>query len=164
MKKLLLIRHGKSSWKDAGLADIDRPLNKRGKRDASLMAKRLRTMNILPDLMLCSPAKRATNTAKKFAKILGVPRKCIVFEKHIYEGDVATLLKTVQQIDDSHNLVFLIGHNPDLTSFAWKLAYFEGENIPTCGIVSVHFECDSWKDVNLGMGKVMFFEYPRMHV
>jgi phosphohistidine phosphatase len=164
MKKLLLIRHAKSSWKNTVPADTERPLNKRGKKDASLMAKRLKTMNILPDLMLCSPAKRAASTAKKFAKILDVPRKRIVFEKLIYEGDVAMLLKTVQQIDDSHNQVFLFGHNPDLTSFAWKLAYFEGENIPTCGIVCIHFECDSWKDVDLGMGKVMFFEYPKMHV
>ena len=164
MKKLLLIRHAKSSWKDSALADIERPLNKRGKSEAPLMAKRLKKLNILPDLILCSPARRAVSTAKKIAQVLEVPRKAIVYERLIYQGDASMLLKMVQQIDDSYNQVFLIGHNPDLTSFAWKLALFEGENIPTCGIVSIHFECDSWKDVQHGMGKVMFFDYPKMHL
>ena len=70
MKKLYLIRHAKSSWKDITLDDFDRPLNKRGKTDAPFMAQKLKDKNIYPDIIISSPAKRAKSTAKAFKKNL----------------------------------------------------------------------------------------------
>ncbi|HID69647.1 MAG TPA: hypothetical protein EYP35_04115 [Desulfobacterales bacterium] len=70
MKHLLICRHAKSSWKDPSLADFDRPLNKRGKRDAPQMGKMLVSHGIFPDLIVSSPAKRAKKTALRLAKEL----------------------------------------------------------------------------------------------
>ncbi len=68
MKTLYIIRHAKSSWKDTTLDDFDRSLNKRGKLNAPLMGDRLKSKNIVPDLILSSPAKRAKKTAKIIAE------------------------------------------------------------------------------------------------
>ena len=75
MKTIILVRHAKSSWKDPGLDDFDRPLNKRGKRNAPFMGGKLKKRDILPDLVLSSPAKRAKKTAIAVAKALGYPKK-----------------------------------------------------------------------------------------
>jgi len=83
MKRLYLLRHAKSSWKDLTLSDFDRPLNKRGKRDAPLIAKKLKEKGIRPDIIISSPAKRARKTAKIFAKTLHVALKT---EEKLYEA------------------------------------------------------------------------------
>jgi phosphohistidine phosphatase len=75
MKTLILVRHAKSSWKNISLDDFDRPLNKRGKKDAQLMGKKLKERQVVPDLILSSPAKRARKTAKAFAKAIAFPKK-----------------------------------------------------------------------------------------
>ena len=79
MKTIILVRHAKSSWKNPRLDDFERPLNKRGRRDAPLMGEKLKERQILPDLILASPAKRARKTADLIAKAIGYPRKNIQF-------------------------------------------------------------------------------------
>ncbi len=83
MKTLLLVRHAKSSWDVAGLDDLERPLNERGKKDAPEMAKRVKERNIHPDIFLSSSAKRAYKTAKLFAKEFGLAKSEIVLEKKL---------------------------------------------------------------------------------
>ena len=80
MKKLFLVRHAKSSWADPSLADLDRPLNKRGLRDAPFMAKLLKGRGVQPDRILSSPANRAFTTASYFAEALDIPSKEIDIE------------------------------------------------------------------------------------
>jgi phosphohistidine phosphatase len=78
MKTIILVRHAKSSWKDLSLDDFDRPLNKRGKINAPLMGEKLKERQIMPDLILSSPAKRARKTATTIAKKIGYPKKKII--------------------------------------------------------------------------------------
>ena len=99
MKHLYIIRHAKSSWKDFSLSDFDRPLNKRGKKDAPFMGKILREQNIQADIMISSPALRAKTTALSIAQEIRYQSE-IVFDQNIYESSVETLdtiLKSISQ-------------------------------------------------------------------
>ena len=162
MKRLYLIRHAKSSWNEPDLADIDRPLNKRGKRDAPFMGKRLKEGHrVNPDIIISSPAKRALRTAKIIAKEINYPKEKIEIKDSLYGSGVEAMLNVIQYLDDSLNEVMLFGHNPDLTSLANYLSNHEVDNIPTCGIFCVDFDVKSWRDVEGGKGIFKFFDYPK---
>ncbi len=165
MKRLYLIRHAKSSWNELDLADIDRPLNKRGKRDAPFMGKRLKEGHKAnPDLILSSPAKRALRTAKIIAKEIDYPKGKIEIKDSLYGSGVQGMLNVIHYLDNSLNEVMLFGHNPDITSLANYLSDQNFDNIPTCGIFCVEFDIQSWKDVKEGKGIFKFFDFPKMHV
>ncbi|MBD3307013.1 histidine phosphatase family protein [candidate division KSB3 bacterium] len=163
MKRLYLIRHAKSSWKDQSLADFDRPLNKRGKRDAPFMGQRLASYQVTPDLLMSSPAKRALTTAKTIAEEIGYPPTAIVTEPSIYGAGAASLLTVIQAIKDAAHEVMLVGHNPGLTTLAESLTNTMVDNIPTCGIFCVDLPVESWTEVTEGIGTVVFFDYPKKH-
>ena len=164
MKRLFLIRHAKSSWDEPDVADIDRPLNNRGKRDAPVMGERLKKEHkAKPDLILSSPAKRALRTAKIIAKEIDYPEGKIEIKDSLYGSGVQAMLNIIQYLDGSLNEVMLFGHNPDLTSLANFLSNHEVENIPTCGVFCVDFDIESWKEVEGGKGIFKFFDYPKRH-
>jgi len=161
MKILYLIRHAKSSWKHPELDDFDRPLNKRGERDAPDMGQRLADKEISPDLMLSSPANRAITTCKTIAKALDYPEEAIETNEKIYLASTSELLETVQQVDDTWNTVFLFGHNPGFTDFANRLTNEYLDNIPTCGVFVIQFDVDSWAKMGFGKGNKVFFDFPK---
>ncbi|HUL12986.1 MAG TPA: histidine phosphatase family protein [Methylococcaceae bacterium] len=160
MKNLILIRHAKSSWDDAALSDLERPLNKRGKRDAPLMGRLLKQKGLLPDLILASPAKRSRKTAIKIAGEVSYPKDKIATRKAIYLQGVPGLIELIGGLADDHNRVFLIGHNPDLTDLANRLTGSNIANIPTCGLVSIEFSVASWREIHEGGGVLALFERP----
>lgn len=159
MKKVYLIRHAKSSWKELFLDDFERPLNKRGKSDAPIMGARLQEKKVMPDIILSSPAKRAKTTAEIIAKKIDFQKK-IEFHEEIYEASVATLHKLLTQIADKKSVVFLFGHNPSLNELAQKYINLN-ENIPTCGVVEIEFDCDSWADISAKNARLVSFDYPK---
>lgn len=160
MKKLYLIRHAKSDWSDDTLNDFDRPLNKRGYKNAPFMAKLINSKLIKPDIILSSRAKRAKQTATFFQKEFGLEK--VSFKDKLYESSLSTLLNILKQIKDKHNTVFLVGHNPSLNSLAYNLCAFE-ENIVTCGILEIEFDINSWSDISYETGKLISFEYPKKY-
>jgi phosphohistidine phosphatase len=164
MKNLIVIRHAKSSWDDPALADIDRPLNKRGKRDAPLMGGILKFRELAPDRIISSPAKRARKTAKLIAAGVGCDAGTIDVRERIYMQGVPALIELVQELDDAWKRVYLVGHNPDLTELVNRLAGEGIDNIPTCGVASIEFEVDSWAHVMAGAGRLAFFDYPKRHL
>ena len=117
MKILILVRHAKSSWKNAYLLDIDRPLNKRGQRDAPVMGKRLAERDSTPDFLISSPATRALTTAEIIAQEIEYPVEDIVVDERIYGADVDDWLEIVQDLDDGWDCVMCFGHNPGITDF-----------------------------------------------
>lgn len=159
MKKLYIIRHAKSSWKDSTLDDFDRPLNKRGKLDAPFMGTRLKEKNIMVDLIISSPALRAKTTAEIIAKKINYT-KAILFKKDIYEVGTHAIKKILKKIDNDNNIVFLFGHNPDLNMLAEEYVDFD-ENIPTCGVVEIEFDCERWADISAINAKLISFDYPK---
>lgn len=163
MKTLVLIRHGKSSWKDKNLKDIERPLKKRGLADGSLMTKVLKERQIIPDLIITSPAARALETAKILASEYSMDTNQIVTESRLYMESKGKLLKEINKIDEKFNTVFLISHNPAITDLANTLTGEEIKNIPTSGAFAVQFENITWAEVDKTKGKKTFFEVPKNH-
>lgn len=162
MKKLYLIRHAKSSWNDLNLDDFDRPLNKRGKHDAKLMGERLKSKQIKPDLIIASPAKRASITANSIAKKIGYDLEKIDYQETIYEASLNNLLSILKSIDNKNDVVFLIGHNPSLNSLLDYLVESHNiENIVTTGIVEIELDVERWGEIDEDSGEVVLFEFPK---
>jgi len=165
MKKLYIIRHAKSSWKDITLSDYDRPLNKRGKHNSLFMGKLLAKQGVLPDTILSSSAKRAYTTAKNIAKEIGFSKQKIHFTSDIYEASVSDLLELIQSINNKHKIAFLIGHNPALNMLLDYLApRHDIENIVTTGIVELELDIDKWCKLSSKNIRVLSFEYPRKYL
>lgn len=159
---LTLIRHAKSSWSDDSLDDFDRPLNKRGKRDAPFMAERLATRGVMPDALVSSPARRAAATANKLAKGIAFGKDSIAWMEEIYHASVPELLAVIHSFDPAWRHVWLIGHNPGLTDLVNSLDAKAGiDNISTCGVVEIELDVNAWSDVTPGDGRVSSFDYPK---
>ena len=120
IKKLYIIRHAKSDWSDDTLKDFDRPLNKRGLKNAPFMGSLLKNKNINPDLILSSPALRAITTAEIIANRVEYKNN-IETNKSIYETPYSTLEKIIYEIDDKNNSVFFL---PNLHIQTPILCYF----------------------------------------
>src|SRR5690606_23560775 len=162
MKTLYLVRHAKSSWDNLSLADFDRPLNKRGERDAPEMGKRLALRNIKPQLMLSSPANRAYTTARKIAEALRIPEKSIKTDEALFHADAQEILKVIGRQDDAVESLMVFGHNPGFTDLVNFLKYdYNIDNLPTCGIVAFNIETTSWKNIKKGKAEQLFFDYPK---
>jgi phosphohistidine phosphatase len=161
MKTLYVIRHAKSSWDDPTLSDFDRPLNKRGLKDAPEMGKRLHKSPVAPDLLLSSPAERALATCTIIADEIGYAKIKIKTERNLYHADDAQILSTVQALDNKHSVVWIFGHNPGLTDFVNLIANAGIDNIPTSGVVACTLNISSWVEATSGKGVVTFFDYPK---
>jgi phosphohistidine phosphatase len=161
MKTLTLVRHAKSSWHDTNLSDRERPLNKRGLRDAPIMARRAVEVGIRPSLIVASPAVRAWTTAKIFAMELGYPVEFLQREDDIYLASLDRLLDVVASQDAGFNHLMLFGHNPGLTDFANYLSPGLTNNLPTAGIVSVEFDRDDWILFEKPAIELLVYDYPK---
>lgn len=159
MKKLVIIRHAKSDWKDTTLDDFDRPLNERGLKNAPFMGKFLSHKNIIPDTIISSPALRTMQTAELIAKEVSY-EKAIIPNQYIYEAYVNTLQEIVSFIYDENEVVFLVGHNPGVSALAYMLCDLK-ESIPTCATVEIDFECDSWGDVSKENSTLVSYDFPK---
>jgi phosphohistidine phosphatase len=164
MKTLYITRHAKSSWKHLELKDIERPLKRKGKQDAELIAERLRKDHIHPEYFLSSPAVRAHETAKIFSKILDYPKNKIEINSSIYGATNEELHTLILGIDNQFNSVILFGHDPALCNFVTFLTKQRYEKIPTSGVVAIEFQADNWNQIQPHSGKVQFFIYPKMFV
>ena len=163
MKNLFLTRHAKSSWSNPGLADIDRPLNERGKKTAPFMGKLIVDKGEKPELLISSPANRALSTAKAFGEVMGLVENDIIVNRAIYGAGAQQLLELVQNQDDLHKSIMLFGHNPTFTSFVNMLTGSDIMNVVTCGVVRIDFEYSSWADIDFGSGRLVYYEYPKKY-
>lgn len=145
MKTLLILRHAKSSWGDPALADIDRPLNKRGKRDAPRMGRLLRSEDLVPDLILASPARRAQKTAEAVADESGYAGE-IATQPDFYPGDPEAYLQALRALPDEYQRVMVVGHNPGLEELVDALA---GESValPTAALAQISLPVEHWSEV-----------------
>jgi phosphohistidine phosphatase len=160
-KRLTLLRHAKSSWNNPGLDDRDRPLNKRGERDAPMMGQRLLKKETRPSLILTSPAKRARQTARLIAREIGYPREFLQTEHELYLADPGTMLAIIAQQDNAFNDIVLCAHNPGITDLANRLSGASIDNVPTCGMVFLEAEISSWDEINTSRCTLAEFDYPK---
>lgn len=161
MKTLFLVRHAKSSWADPTLADRDRPLNDRGRRDAPEMGRRLAARGLDPDALVSSPAVRARTTAEVVAGALGRDPGSIALDERVYGAGPSTLLDVVRGFRDEWETVLLFGHNPGFTDLANELGDRDFDNVRTCGVVEIAFDVDRWADVRRGLGRTVSADDPK---
>ncbi|MEZ5017812.1 MAG: histidine phosphatase family protein [Flavipsychrobacter sp.] len=162
IKRVVIVRHAKSSWANAGLADFDRPLNDRGNHDAPMIGKRLKALGVQPELIISSTAKRARQTAKKISSELGYKKEDILLLDKLYHCHPDTFEEVIYGIEDSVKTVIIVAHNPGITLFVNSLSYqFSSANIPTCGVVVAEFTAKNWNEFNRVEKQVVIFEYPK---
>jgi len=160
MKELILVRHAKSSWKSAGVSDFDRPLNKRGSHDAPIMGRRLADLDIVPDIIVSSPAKRAIDTAEILAAEMGLSGNLLLPDIQIYAASASGLIRVVRQLDDGWNRVMMVGHNPGMRDVGVLLAGDMIGAFPTCAMLSMELNVDHWSMISPACGRVIFSNTP----
>ena len=160
-KTLFLVRHAKSSWKDADIDDIDRPLNKRGLRDAPKMGMHLAGFETKPDVIISSPAVRAITTDKLIWNELGYESSNNKTEKRFYTFDSQSLLKAIQKINNKFQVVMVVGHNPAITVLVNQLTNSNINNVPTCGVAILGFPINGWKEIKNEKGELIEYFYPK---
>lgn len=161
MKKLLLVRHAKSSWNEPSQSDFDRPLNDRGHKDAPRMAKRLLKENISIDAFVSSPAVRALTTAEYFAEAYDVKKKKVIQEPSLYLAEPKVFFNIISKLDDDYKTVAIFSHNPGISEFVNQLGVARVDDMPTCAIFGVQADVKSWKDFESAEKKFWLFDYPK---
>jgi phosphohistidine phosphatase len=163
MKIITIVRHAKSSWKDMSLPDRKRPLNKRGRRDAPEMGRRIREHGVRPSLIITSPATRAWTTAKIIAREINYPKEFLQREDGLYLASLDDILDIVMAQDNGFNNMMVVGHNPGLTDFANFLVPGLTDNLPTAGVVSVEIDQDDWSLYERPKSKLLVHDYPKLN-
>jgi len=148
MKTLLLLRHAKSSWKDDGLTDHDRPLNERGKRDAPRVGQLLAELGLQPGVVLSSTAVRARKTAKSVVKNSGLD-VAIELLPELYLADPTTYLEIVHRQPDAIDCLLIVGHNPGIAELLFVLTEHD-DDFPTCALMQIEAEISSWRELARG--------------
>ncbi len=161
MKTLTIVRHAKSSWKHRELSDRERPLNKRGQRDAPKMGERIAAAGIRPSLIISSPAVRAWTTARLIATALGYPVEFLQREPDLYLASLKDLLDVVAAQDNGFNNLMVVGHNPGLTDFVNYLSPGLTGNLPTAGVVSVTIDQDDWNLAEQPQTELVLHDFPK---
>lgn len=163
MKTLFIIRHAKSSWEYDALHDLERPLTDRGMTDALRMAGLMREKNVHPGIVITSPALRALTTARVFSDLLGYDKNKIILHADLYFKEISDILQVVREKGAQHDVVFIFGHNPTLSNLAHACTGTFTDMLPTCGIVAVNFNVESWHLIELTKGNLALFEYPKKY-
>ena len=160
MKNLLLMRHAKSSWKDDSLEDHERPLKKRGRKDAKRIAKVILKHDLVPDLILSSSAVRSRETVDIIVKKLDYKNK-VEFSDTLYMGEPQDFIDALCNLPNEHNTVMIVGHNPGLEAYL-QIIDGEIESVPTAGLGYLVLVIDDWKDISLDtMGDLIGFWKPK---
>jgi phosphohistidine phosphatase len=166
MRRVYLLRHAKSSWKDGSLPDRDRPLAGRGRRAAKAMAGHLERERIRPDLVLCSPARRTRETLERVEGALG-ERVETRIEEALYGAGEAELLACLEALPQEVGSVMLIGHNPGVEEVALALASEGAElarmrdKFPTAALATIELPADRWSAIERGSGELVEFVRPK---
>lgn len=158
MKKIILVRHAKSSW-EYDVIDHERPLNDRGISDAEMVSKALKNNAINVDLILSSNSVRTTATSNIFISNLNLHDTNIRYDYDLYDFAGSNLIQVIKACDDSVNCLMLFGHNHAITAFVNTFGNKYIDNVPTCGVVIIEFSITSWKDLN--KGKTLKTLFPR---
>lgn len=169
MKRLVLLRHFKSSWHEAGMADHDRPLAPRGQHDATLMAETMIARGLTPDRILCSPARRTRETLAALEAVIGAMSEITAFVDELYSGPEIDYRAIIATMGGDADRLMLIGHNPRIHATALALVGAGNRDArahlahkyPTGALTMIEFAADNWPGAAEGGGKLAAFIRPR---
>jgi phosphohistidine phosphatase len=165
MKRIYLLRHAKSSWKDTSLPDHDRPLAGRGRRSADAIARHLRDQVVEPDLVLCSSARRARETLDRIEPVLA--SATVVVDRDLYAAGAPALLDRLRRVPDTVDSVMVIGHNPDLQELALELARPSrtkselAAKYPTAALATLELSASAWRELDRDTADLVALVRPR---
>ena len=165
MKTILLLRHAKSDRDNPTLADFERPLAKRGLKDAPRMGAVLSSFEIVPDRILASPARRAKETAQLVAEACGY-KKAIEWHEAFYGGNAEDLIVALQRLPNSMEQVLLVGHNPTMEETVSALISGDERQpiitMPTAALACLQVDVRDWAELEPGEGVLQWFLIPRL--
>ena len=161
MKTLVIVRHGKSSWDNAGLSDHQRPLSKRGLKDAPVMGTRLAEYGPPVDRVISSSATRALTTAELVTHEMGLPWDEIQIEDALYHATEEEMIDLINEQDDYLDGLMLFGHNPGMTYLVNYLSDLDLDNLPTCGVVVLQFDVESWAEIGEAVAVSADYDFPK---
>jgi len=164
-RRLLLLRHAKSAWDSDAATDFDRPLAKRGRKDAPRIGHWLREQGLVPDLVVSSPAQRARETTLHACKAMGVKEARIRWEPRVYAADPATLLAVLGDYTESPASIMLVGHNPGLELLLEHLCANlpdteDGKLLPTAAVAVLDMP-QQWRELEAGSATLHSLTRPR---
>jgi phosphohistidine phosphatase len=161
VKRLTLMRHGDAQWKDPEVADFARPLNRRGSGEAEAMGRRLAELNLVPDLIISSPARRAQQTADLAAREMGLLPRIIRYEESLYLAGAQEILKLARAIGPRVPHLMIIGHNPGISELAHLLApSADMGGLATAAFCSITFDTNQWTGVGPSLMRDVVNEAP----
>jgi phosphohistidine phosphatase len=169
MLNLMLLRHAKSSWADAGQADSDRPLNNRGRHAATAVGRYMASNDLVPQLVLCSPAKRAKETWGLLAGELTTFPAILILAEIYNFGDGTALMECLRHKAGAGQSVLLVGHNPSIGRLAHNLIGKGSDKLrerlekkyPTAALAVISFDLDNWESLAAGSGTLLRFVTPK---
>lgn len=159
MKKLLLLRHAKSSWDDASLADFDRPLNGRGRRAAPQMGALMRERQLRPDLIISSPAARARETIALVLEAARLETE-LRYDERIYEATASRLVEVISGVEDDRQEVMLVGHNPGFEDLLERLTG-ESLRVTTGALARIALNAERWSEAGAQGGRLEWLVKPK---
>lgn len=161
-KHLYLIRHAKSSWADGSLSDHDRPLNKRGSRDAPGMAQRLSETTAPPSHFVVSTSQRTRETFASIQAAFEGKDVYSEFKEELYLAGMRQILDLIAELPDEVDSAALIGHNPGMS---YTASHISGEpvNMVTSHVVGVEIHVEDWAQISADTGSIVYFDFPKKH-
>lgn len=160
-RRLLLLRHGKSDWEAEYERDHDRPLAKRGVRDAKRIGRFLAQAGRVPDLIIHSTAVRAARTAELAVEAADWSGE-VRASRDLYDADLSDLLGVVHGVDADTKTLLLAGHQPLWSMAAAWLTGGGAIRMPTAAIACIRFEASDWRDVAEGSGALAWLVIPKL--
>lgn len=145
MKTLLLLRHAKSSPEKSDLPDHERPLSKRGKKEAPRVGSYLKEAGLVPDLILSSTARRAHDTAEAVAEASGFEGQVELYQD-LYMSDTASYLDILRCMPEYANRVLVVGHNPDVEELLTVLTEVQ-EHMATAALAVINLPISTWEEL-----------------
>ena len=160
MKRVILMRHGKSDWSNAGQTDHQRTLNVRGRKDTPQIVRKIKAYGILPELILVSDAERTRETWQILSEIL--PAAPTRFTHDLYLASAQQIIKIIENVDPLIDTVLILAHNPGITDVFYSLAGVKIDNVPTAGVGCIQFDTDTFKNIMESTTELEYFYYPKM--
>ena len=159
MKKLILIRHSKSCWKDLTLGDFQRPLNRRGKSDGPLMAKYLSDKMNKIDYLHSSSSVRTFETSKYFINQIKFEK--IKYDDSLYHVSSTSILNLIKNYSEEYHSAMIIAHNPGLTNLINQITNISLDNLPTTGLAEIDFSSYNWNNISNENSTLIDLKFPK---
>ena len=159
MKKLIIVRHSKSSWKETSITDFNRPLNGRGKSDGLLMADYLKSKINKIDYLHSSRSVRTFETSNYFINQIQFGK--VEYDDSLYHSSAPSILNMIRNYSDNFSSVMIIAHNPGLTNLINDITNIYIDNLPTTGLAEIDFNCLRWNDISSKKSNLVEIKFPK---